>query len=237
MSDDAAGGADDPLERLLLVQEHDIALGRLEYQRAHLPARAEREKALADAKQLMPVHRELTARRAGVEAAERRIDDEVSRQRAKATEVDTKLYSGEVVSPRELQALQAELESLRAYIAKLEDDELEQMTQREDVDSELAPVEQRITDLQREVQRCDAAIADGEREVDALIAEERAARRRRARTRRRPTGRLRGASCAQQRQGRGAPRRRHLPGLPADRSGDRSRPHAPRRQWEALVLR
>ena len=72
--------------------------------------------------------------------------------------------------------MQADLESLRTHIAKLEDDELEQMSQREDVEGELVPVERRIADLQHEVQRCDAAVIEGEREVDALLAEERAAR-------------------------------------------------------------
>ncbi len=50
------------------------------------------------------------------------------------------------------------------------------MSQREDVERELAPVEQRLAGLQQEVQRSDAAIAQGEREADALIAEQRAAR-------------------------------------------------------------
>ncbi len=175
-----ARGSDDPLERLLRVQEHDVAIAQHEYRRAHLPARAERERTLDEAKRLMPVHRELVARRAAIEAAERRVDDEVALQRDKAHEVDTKLYSGSVVSPRELQALQAELESLRAHISKLEDDELEQMTLREAVEGELAPVERRIAELQHEVQRIDAAIAEGEREVDALLADEHAARAREA---------------------------------------------------------
>jgi predicted nucleic acid-binding Zn-ribbon protein len=165
-----------PLDALLQVQEHDNVIAQLEYRRAHLPARDEREAALAEAKKLLPQHRDITASRAAIEAAERRVDDEVALQRAKAQEVDTKLYSGSIVSPRELQALQADLESIRAHISKLEDDELEQMSLREDVERELEPVEGRLADLQREVQRADGAIADGEREVDGLLAEARAAR-------------------------------------------------------------
>ena len=175
MSEDSPS-SDDPLERLLVLQAHDIAIAQLEFRRAHLPARAEREAAIAEAKRLLPVQRDLTAKRTAIEAAEGRIDDEVALQRDKAAEVDTKLYSGTVVSPRELQALQAELESMRAHIAKLEDDELEQMTLRESVEEALAPVEQRLAALQQEVQRCDAAIADGEREVDGLLAAEHGAR-------------------------------------------------------------
>ncbi|HEY3832577.1 MAG TPA: hypothetical protein VGO03_09815 [Acidimicrobiia bacterium] len=165
-----------PLERLLRLQEHDIAIAQLEHRRAHLPARAEREAVLTEAKGLMPQHRELTTRRAGIEAAERRVDDEVALQRDRVHEVDTKLYSGSVVSPRELQALQADLEALRAHLSKLEDDELEQMQLREEVEGELAPVESRLAALQQAVQHADAAIVEGEREVDTLLAEERAAR-------------------------------------------------------------
>jgi hypothetical protein len=176
MSADIPRAGQNGLERLLQLQEHDIATAQLEHRRANLPARTERESVLNEAKSLMPQHRELTARRAGIEAAERRIDDEVSLQREKVNEVDAKLYSGSVVSPRELQAMQAELDSLRAHVAKLEDDELEQMQLREELDGALAPVEARLTALQQAVQRADAAIVDGEREVDGLLAEERAAR-------------------------------------------------------------
>ena len=176
MTTDTPRADESPLERLLHVQERDIAIAQLEHRRANLPARAEREAVLAEAKALMPAHRELTTRRAAIEAAERRVDDEVALQREKVNEVDAKLYSGSVVSPRELQALQADLDSLRAHVAKLEDDELEKMQLREEVEGALAPVEGRLAELQLAVQRSDAAIVEGEHEVDALIAEERRAR-------------------------------------------------------------
>ncbi len=169
-------GPTNPLERLLVLQDHDIAIAQLEFRRAHLPELAERDAALGEAKRLMPTHIDLTKRRAAIDAAEKRVDDEVQTQRAKAEAVDTKLYSGSVSSPRELQALQADLDALKAHVAKLEDDELEQMTAREDLDTELAPIERRLGELQAEVQRCGAAITAGEADVDALLVTERAAR-------------------------------------------------------------
>mgnify|MGYP003327019800 CR=1 FL=1 len=156
---------------LLQVQEHDTVLDQLRHRRDHLPARADLAGALASAKSVMPEHERLVAERSAILAAERRIDDDVQLQRAKAAEIEAKLYSGSVTAPKELQALQADLDALRAHIGALEDDELEQMAERERVDSELAPVVERIASLRADVERSQAAIVEGEHEIDAELAE------------------------------------------------------------------
>lgn len=166
----------DPFAALLQVQAHDTALDQLRHRRANLPARAELDAALAAARALVPEHDRLVARRNEIAAVERRIDDDVQLQRAKAADVEANLYSGAVTASKELQALQAELDALRAHIGALEDDELEQMAEREGVEAELAPVLERIAALRADVERCQAAIAQGEHEVDAEIAAEQARR-------------------------------------------------------------
>ena len=139
MTTDTPRADESPLERLLHVQERDIAIAQLEHRRANLPR-------VPNARRCSPRPRASCRRTASspcagaaIETAERRIDDEVALQREKVNEVDAKLYSGSVVSPRELQALQADLDSLRAHVAKLEDDELEQMQLREEVEGASRP--------------------------------------------------------------------------------------------------
>lgn len=164
------------LESLLVVQEHDLALDRARHERATLPARTELATAgEAVARQTTAVA-DARARRDAVLADEKRLDDEASSLRAKAKDVDEKLYSGSVTSPRELQALQADLESLRRHMSALEDDELERMEEREALDAELAAAEGALGDLAAEVERLRAVVAAAEAEIDGRIAEEDATR-------------------------------------------------------------
>ena len=164
------------LAALLVVQDHDIAIDQLVHRREHLACRAELVAALAEAKKLMPEFQTLTANRSRVSLEEQRIDDEVSSLRAKAENVNTKLSSGTVTASKELQALQADLDSIRAHIATLEESELAQMELTEAAEAALVPVQLRLNDLQVAVPRCQAAILDGEREVDGLLVAERANR-------------------------------------------------------------
>ncbi len=159
-------------ESLLVVQGHDITIDQLRYRREHLPARAALTDAIAEAKAIMPKHAALSAEVNQAQHAERKLDDEVQLVRAKANDVNTKLYSGTVTASKELQALQLDFEGLTAHIAKLEDAELEAMSQREDLENALGVITARLGELQATVQRSDAEIAAGEAEVDALLVEE-----------------------------------------------------------------
>ncbi len=166
----------DPLQQLLLVQERDLALDVLRHRRDHLAERAELEGALGEARALIPRQQRLREQREAQMTEERRLEHEIESVRAKATEVDAKLYSGTISSPRELQALQADLEQLRHHVTRLEDDELEHMAAREAIESELQPVDARLHDLRARVGVLQDAIASAEREIDAEIAQEQQAR-------------------------------------------------------------
>lgn len=159
-------------ESLLVVQGHDITIDQLRYRREHLPARSMLADALAAAKALMPKHAVLSSEVHLAQLAERKLDDEVQLVRDKANDVNVKLYSGTVTASKELQALQLDLEGLNTKIAKLEDAELEAMSQREDLEAALADVTTKLGELQATVQRADAEIVAGEAEVEALLVEE-----------------------------------------------------------------
>ena len=166
----------DALEALLVVQEHDIALDRLRHRRETLPERAE----LTDRQQR---HSDVTAARAElaherdeVLAEERRLDDEAQSLGAKASEVDQKLYSGTVTSPRELQAMQADIDMLKRHRSELEDRELEVMEQRESLDNEIAKHDAELASLEADMERLAGLIGTAEGEIDAEAATEVAAR-------------------------------------------------------------
>lgn len=165
------------LERLLLVQARDTALDQLRHRRAALPERAELEARRAEQRTLEAQRRDVQARRDLVHAEERRLDDLVRGTAAHAAEVDKKLYSGTVASPRELQAMQADLEMLRRQVSDLEDQELELMEQREALDTRLADLDAALATAGEDARRLADVIAVAEREIDTETASEESARR------------------------------------------------------------
>ncbi len=165
------------LEQLLEIQERDTALDRLRHRRETLPERAELETRFASARTLSARRAEVQQQRDAVHAEERRYDDEARTVEQHAAEVDKKLYSGTTSSPRELQAMQADLEMLRRQVSELEDQELEVMEQREALDADLEQLDRDISTTASEMERLQATIAGAEAEIDAEIAGEEDARR------------------------------------------------------------
>jgi uncharacterized protein len=209
VSGDAETGV--TLDVLLELQELDLGLDRLRHRRDTLP---ERDKLAAVASDLAQTERELAAVRPERDEAareEKRLDDEATSLESKAAEVERKLYSGEISSPRELQAMQADVESLRRHRRNLEDRELEVMERREAFDATMTDLEARAGALRGEATALAAALADAEAVIDKELEAERSARetlatrfsseilgeyeRRRARNRGVGAARLVGTSC------------------------------------------
>jgi uncharacterized protein len=164
------------LEALLVVQEHDLALDRLRHQHATLPERAELEVCKRELATSAAERADVQARRDVVHAEERKLDDEARTVGAHADEMDHKLYSGSVQSPRELQAMQTDVELLRKRRSELEDRELEVMEQRETLDTELAALDAAITALDATAEQLRRTIASTEVEIEAEVRREADAR-------------------------------------------------------------
>jgi predicted nucleic acid-binding Zn-ribbon protein len=162
---------------LLRVQEHDTAADQLRHRRETLPERAQLravEDALAG---LEATAADVGARTAEAGRVQRRLEDELSLLEAKITDLDAKLYSGAVSVPRELQAMQAEGEAMRARRGALEDEVLEAMEVREPLEEEVAALDRRRAELDAEGSRLRAALAEAEAEADrelGNVLEERA---------------------------------------------------------------
>ena len=137
------------LEALLLVQERDIALDQLRHRRDAMPERAELTARAAELRQRDAERAEVGERHRVVLADERRIDDEAQAVGERADEVNKRLYSGTISSPRELQAMQADIDMLHRRRSDLEDEELEVMEQREALDGELAALDASIAACRR----------------------------------------------------------------------------------------
>lgn len=164
------------LEALLDVQVHDTALDRLRRRRDTLESRTAHEAALVTVADLETRQRAVGERRDEIAALVGRLDDEAASVKEHATKVEATLYSGEVASPRELQALQADLAQLQRQQRGIEDRELEAMEVRETVDTELASIDQQLAEARGEADRLGAVLAAEEADIDAEASTETAAR-------------------------------------------------------------
>jgi uncharacterized protein len=164
------------LETLLTLQEHDSTLERLLHRHHTLPERDSLHDAEATASALDARLATTRAERDRVARDEQQLDDEASSLAAKATEVDKRMYSGEVSSPKELQAMQADIDQLRKHQRSVENRELELMELREPLDAAVTDLEQQRATVGTEVDRLAAALNAAEAEIIAEMQVERATR-------------------------------------------------------------
>jgi uncharacterized protein len=150
--------------RLLDLADLDAELGRLDHRRRGLPEHAELS-------QLEQRDRELRDEVAALEASSGDLKREQSKAEADVEQVTTRiardrsrLDAGQVSSPKELENLQSEIESLLRRQSDLEDVELEVMERRENTESRLAAARDErkkvADDVQSVTARRDEILAD-----------------------------------------------------------------------------
>lgn len=155
---------------LMVVQEHDTTIDQLRHRRATLPELAEITRLEGELSSLEAVLAEVTGRRDEIANRQRRLEDELAGVEGKVREIEGRLYSGAITVPRELQALQADVESLRRRCSTLEDGVLEAMTEREPLDEEIAGLVATRARLDEEGGRLRVAVVENEAALDAQLA-------------------------------------------------------------------
>jgi predicted nucleic acid-binding Zn-ribbon protein len=164
------------LDRLLELQELDTAIDRLEARKRRL----EEGKEIAEARAAMEdAEGRLGELRLGVDAVVReqqRLEREIDSMTRKAEVDEKRLYDGSIANVKEMEALQHEITSLKERRSRSEDDLLEQMVRRDDLESRAGEAS---TVVQQARVRLEAvggeAVVELER-IEAELAEKRAAR-------------------------------------------------------------
>ena len=161
----------DPLHRLLDVQDHDLQADQLRHRRATLPDRvalAEQEAAVARVDRELE---ELGGRLGELSRTQKRLEDEIASLEAKGEAENRRLYSGTVTAPRELQAIQEEIDGLVRRQRTLEDELLDVLEVLEPLQEEADRLEARRDELAEQSDRLRAAIADAEAVIDGELAD------------------------------------------------------------------
>lgn len=164
------------LETLLAVQELDIAVDQLEHRRATLSERAESVAVQARIAEVDTRAAEVQVRRDEVAHRQDRLEEEMARAESRIVEIEKRMYSGEVSASRELQAMAAEVDSLRTRRSSLEEEVLLAMEEAEPIDAELAALAEEGRGHEAQVERLSVAITEAEAAIDAELGERRATR-------------------------------------------------------------
>lgn len=159
-------------EDLLAVQDLDLAIDQLRHRRAHLPERAELQQVEAQRVVLATELAAAVAVRDEVAARQAGFEKDIAASEGRITEIDKRMYSGEVTASKDLQAMATEIEHLKGRVSRLEDSALEAMDEREPLDTAVAELEARDAGLVELAGRLRAAIAEAESAIDAELATE-----------------------------------------------------------------
>jgi predicted nucleic acid-binding Zn-ribbon protein len=154
---------DDQL-RLLDLQALDSALDRLTHRRRTLPELAEIEELQSRISRLADDVVLLETEDSDLGREQSKVDADVEQVRARMQRDQQRLDGGQVGSPKELENLQHEIESLHRRQSELEDVELEVMEKRE-------VVQTRLDELRRDREQATLTLAETEQRRDTTWAE------------------------------------------------------------------
>jgi uncharacterized protein len=155
---------------LLAVQEHDTRTDQLNHRIETLPVRSDLAQLGGDVRVVDDKLADAQRRRDELGRSQQRLEDEIASLTERANRAEKQLYSGAVTNPRELQALQDDVASIRRRIGQLEDDELEIMELVEPVDAERTQLTGERERLDAEGVRLRAALDEAESELAAQLA-------------------------------------------------------------------
>jgi len=126
------------MERLLALQELDLAIDRLQARREVLESGDDVRAARRRVEEAEAALGELGLQVAAVDREAKRLEGDAELVGRKADAEDRRMYDGSVANPKELEAIQHEVASLRDRRRRIEDELLERMVEREDLDAKVA---------------------------------------------------------------------------------------------------
>jgi len=159
-------------EGLLTVQDHDTVIGQLRHRRDALPQRVELRKVEAERVALSSERANAVAARDEVAARQAALEADIATGEKRVAEIDKRLYSGDITASRDLQAMSAEIESIKHRVSGLEDAALEVMEELEPLSDAVVALDERGAELGAEAERLRAEIAAAESAIDAELAAE-----------------------------------------------------------------
>jgi predicted nucleic acid-binding Zn-ribbon protein len=165
------------MDRLLDLQRIDTSIGRLEQRRGQLEAGEELSAARKEMEEAEGRLGEIRLASDAVTSESKRLEHEIESMNAKLAAEEKRMYDGSIANAKELEALQHEIAALRGRRSRAEDDLLEQMVRREDLDARGTAADEEVQDARA---RVDALGGDSVRELEGIETDLTARREERA---------------------------------------------------------
>jgi len=143
----------DEMDRLLDLQERDSALDRLRSRSEEIQSGEEIRRLRGTVEDVERTLGELRLAHDAVTAEQRRLENEIDSVSRKSEAEQKRLYDGTIVNVKELDALQAEIKNLGERLGRLEDDVLERMERREELEARIATAEADVTSARDTLER------------------------------------------------------------------------------------
>lgn len=163
-------------ERLLELQELDLAVDRLGARRKEIESGSDLAEARERADEVGQKVGELRLALDSIQREEKRLENEIASVDMRIQAEQKRLYDGSVANPKELSSIQAEIESLGRRKTRLEDEELGQMEHREDLEGRLPPLEKELGELRQRAEEVEASSQRELGEIAKTIEDSRIAR-------------------------------------------------------------
>ena len=158
-------------DTLLDLQQLDTSLTQLNYRKSHLPEQEQLNDVLRRLNALSSRCAPVLATRAALDARQSSLEGQIHEVDAKIDAANKQLYGGAVTSSRELQALEADVASLKRYRSELEDTEIEVLMEREPVDAEVLLADAEQHRLDAEAAQCRVAVAEAAVAIDKDVTD------------------------------------------------------------------
>jgi predicted nucleic acid-binding Zn-ribbon protein len=129
------------MDRLLELQTVDSAVDRLEARKRELASGDEVQVARARMEEAEGRLGEVRLALDAVSLEQQRLEHEIDTLSQKVDAEERRLYDGSVVNVKELEAIQAEIANLRARRGRIEDELLEQLVRRDDLEAKATTAE------------------------------------------------------------------------------------------------
>jgi uncharacterized protein len=156
------------LERILELQDLDTAIDRLEQRSEQLEAGEELSSLRKEMEEADARLGELRLGSDSITVESNRLEHEIASMSDKLHAEEKRMYDGSIANARELEALQHEITSLKERRARAEDDLLEQMVRKEDVEARAAESQ---TEAEAARVRVEVVGGDTVRELDQIAAD------------------------------------------------------------------
>ena len=156
------------MDRLLDLQRIDTAIDRLEQRRGQLEAGEELSAARKEMEEAEARLGEIRLASDAITRESTRLEHEIESMNGKLAAEEKRMYDGSIANTKELEALQHEIASLKDRRSRAEDDLLEQMVRREELDARAKDGDEEVRGARA---RVDALGGDSVRELEGIEAE------------------------------------------------------------------